>query len=202
MQYLHLGNQRIVDLSVKTPVEEDYPLLIKNETIAFCDKGNLFAYLHPLILNDPLPSLKRIEPGKSFRKIIDFEMAKKLPPAPLDELCFSISSAFKEVWPDIFNSISDNSSLTPFNRVIINKNYMKEYHSQLKSKPDQYQALICFKKDVEGGYLSIPGYRVGIEMKDRSVLIMRSDSLVHGVTPVKFLKKDSYRITFLFMSKD
>ena len=62
--------------------------------------------------------------------------------------------------------------------------------------------MIAFKKDMGGGYLSIPEYDIGLEIADSSVTLFDGQKILHGVTPLKFLTPEAYRYTLVYYSME
>jgi hypothetical protein len=58
--------------------------------------------------------------------------------------------------------------------------------------------MVAFKSNIKGGYLSIPEYDVGLEIATNSVLLFDGQKILHGVTPIKLLNKNSYRFTIVY----
>lgn len=87
-----------------------------------------------------------------------------------------------------------------FTSGIANKNNPLPYHHDRGNFAGCWSNMFCFKKDVEGGYLSIPEYNVGFFLKSNSLLMFDGQDLLHGVTPIRKLKEDGYRYTVVFYS--
>lgn len=89
---------------------------------------------------------------------------------------------------------------TPFTSGIINKNNPLKYHFDSGNFKGVYSLMLGFKNDVEGGYLSIPDYDVGVEIADNSVFMFDGQEILHGVTPIKKLSSRSMRYTIVYYS--
>jgi len=89
---------------------------------------------------------------------------------------------------------------TPFTSGIINKNNPLKYHFDSGNFKGVYSLMLGFKQDVEGGYLSIPDYGVGVEIADNSVFMFDGQEILHGVTPIKRLSTKARRYTIVYYS--
>lgn len=77
-----------------------------------------------------------------------------------------------------------------FTSGIINKNNPLKYHFDTGNFKNVYSCMVVFKKGIEGGFLSLPEYGVGIELKHNSLLMFDGQSILHGVTPITKVSKD------------
>ncbi len=73
---------------------------------------------------------------------------------------------------------------TAFTSGSINKNNPIGYHYDRGNFRDVWSGMLVFKRFIEGGYLSVPEYDIGIELKTRSILLFDGQGLIHGVTPI------------------
>lgn len=90
---------------------------------------------------------------------------------------------------------------TAFTSGIINKNNPLGYHYDKGNFSGVWSGMIVFKRFVEGGYLSIPEYNTGIQLKNRSLLLFDGQGLIHGVTPItKLHPKFSRRYSIVYYS--
>lgn len=89
---------------------------------------------------------------------------------------------------------------TIFTSGITNKNSALAYHFDTGNFKDCMSAMITIKRDVSGGYLSIPEYDIGLELKQGSVLIFNGQDIMHGVTPINFYTPKAYRYTMVYYS--
>ena len=81
-----------------------------------------------------------------------------------------------------------------FTSGIINKNNPLKYHYDTGNFKDVYSCMVVFKGGgVEGGYLSVPEYGVGFKLPNNSIFLFDGQSILHGVTPIKYASHDSYR---------
>lgn len=89
---------------------------------------------------------------------------------------------------------------TPFTSGIINKNNPLKYHFDTGNFRDVYSAMVVFKKDIDGGYLSLPEYNVGMKLQSNSVFLFDGQSVLHGVTPIKRKDPVAYRYSIVYYS--
>ena len=87
-----------------------------------------------------------------------------------------------------------------FTSGIINKNNPLPYHFDTGNFKAVWSNMLVFKKAVSGGYLSVPEYDIGFELKDNSLLMFDGQCLLHGVTPIRKRAADSYRYSIVFYS--
>jgi hypothetical protein len=60
--------------------------------------------------------------------------------------------------------------------------------------------MIILKKDMQGGYLSLPEFGIGVECSNNSLFLFDGQGILHGVTPFKKLSLDSYRYSIVYYS--
>jgi L-rhamnose mutarotase len=89
---------------------------------------------------------------------------------------------------------------TPFTSGIINKNNPLKYHFDSGNFKGVYSAMTVFKRDVEGGYLSIPEYDVGVELENNSLFMFDGQNILHGVTPIKRTSDNAKRYSIVYYS--
>lgn len=89
---------------------------------------------------------------------------------------------------------------TPFTSGIVNKNNPLKYHYDTGNFKDVYSCMLGFKHQTTGGYLSLPEFGLGLEIRNNSLLIFDGQNILHGVTPIVSLGKDSYRYTVVYYS--
>jgi len=87
-----------------------------------------------------------------------------------------------------------------FTSGIINKNNPLKYHFDTGNFNDVYSMMMVFKHDIAGGYLSVPEYDIGFELLNNSVLMFDGQSLLHGVTPIKYKAQNSHRFSIVYYS--
>jgi hypothetical protein len=88
----------------------------------------------------------------------------------------------------------------PFTSGIINDNNPLSYHFDSGNYNEVWSAMIVLKKDIKGGYLSMPEYDIMCEVKDKSIFFFDGQNILHGVTPITKLKADSRRFSIVYYS--
>lgn len=89
---------------------------------------------------------------------------------------------------------------SPFTSGIINKNNPLKYHFDTGNFKDVWSCMLVFKRDIEGGYLSVPQYGLGFELKHNSLFMFDGQSLLHGVTPIHKNSTRSFRYSIVYYS--
>ena len=89
----------------------------------------------------------------------------------------------------------------PFTSGIINDNNPLCYHFDSGNFKDVWSAMIVLKKEIGGGYLSMPEYGVMCEVKDKSIFYFDGQSILHGVTPITKMRPDSRRFSIVYYSR-
>jgi hypothetical protein len=84
---------------------------------------------------------------------------------------------------------------TVFTSGIVNKNNQLNYHFDSGNFKNVYSNMLVFKGNVKGGHLDI-----SLEVADSSVTIFDGQDLLHGVSPIKYVHKDSYRYSIVYYS--
>jgi hypothetical protein len=88
-----------------------------------------------------------------------------------------------------------------FTSGIINKNNPLKYHFDTGNFTDVYSCMVVFKGGgISGGYLSVPEYGVGFKLPNNSIFLFDGQSILHGVTPIKFESAQSYRYSIVYYS--
>lgn len=87
---------------------------------------------------------------------------------------------------------------TPFSTININKNFAIKYHVDKANVSTVYSNVLISKKLAEGGYFVMPEYRLALAQDDGWMAIVDGVRVVHGVTPITFLSKSSWRNSFVF----
>lgn len=87
-----------------------------------------------------------------------------------------------------------------FTSGIINKNNPLKYHYDTGNFNDVYSCMIVFKKDIEGGYLSVPEYDVGFKLPNNSIFLFDGQGILHGVTPIKYTSQEAHRYSIVYYS--
>lgn len=89
---------------------------------------------------------------------------------------------------------------TVFTSGIINKNNPLKYHFDTGNFNDVFSCMLVFKSGVTGGYLSLPEYDLGFELKDRTAFMFDGQGILHGVTPIKYASPLAYRYSVVYYS--
>lgn len=89
---------------------------------------------------------------------------------------------------------------SPFTSGIINKNNPLKYHFDSGNFKDVWSCMLVFKQDIGGGYLSVPQYGLGFQLKHNSLFMFDGQSLLHGVTPIKKKNAQSFRYSIVYYS--
>lgn len=128
--------------------------------------------------------------------------------AILIQFAHVLTKYYKGFVPEMFKKhqeIADDNILeewmikgTPFSSGIVNKNSELHYHYDAGNFKDVYSNMVAFKSNIQGGYLSIPEYDVGLKIVTNSVLLFDGQKILHGVTPIKLLNGNSYRYTVVY----
>lgn len=87
-----------------------------------------------------------------------------------------------------------------FTSGIINKNNPLAYHFDAGNFSNVWSNMLVLKKDVTGGYLSVPEYDVAFALPNNSLLMFDGQSLLHGVTPIGTHSEEAYRYSIVFYS--
>lgn len=91
--------------------------------------------------------------------------------------------------------ILPNSSYTSG---ICNWNNLLRYHFDTGNYPGTWNAMLTFKKDLEGGYLAVPQLDVALAVRDGTLSIFNAQHFLHGVTPFRKLSPRAYRYTIVY----
>jgi hypothetical protein len=89
---------------------------------------------------------------------------------------------------------------SPFTSGIINKNNPLKYHFDSGNFKDVWSAMLVFKHQVTGGYLSVPQLGLGFKLRHNSLFLFDGQSLLHGVTPIKRHAPDAFRYSIVYYS--
>ena len=121
-----------------------------------------------------------------------------------------IQTDYKEHFPETFEQHTETVKEkikkewvikdSVFTSGIVNKNNQLNYHFDSGNFKGVYSNMIVFKGDVKGGHLVIPEIDVSIEVADNTVTIFDGQDLLHGVSPITYLHKHSYRYSIVYYS--
>lgn len=87
---------------------------------------------------------------------------------------------------------------TLFSSGIVNKNNQLRYHRDAGNFENVFSCMLVMKGGIDGGFLSVPEYGVGLELKNNTVLMFNGQKLMHGVTPIQRQNSLSYRFSVVF----
>ena len=87
-----------------------------------------------------------------------------------------------------------------FTSGIINKNNPLKYHYDSGNFTKVFSCMLAIRYNCEGGYLALPEYGIGLAIETNSVTIFDGQSILHGVTPIKYVSPDAYRFTIVYYS--
>jgi len=88
----------------------------------------------------------------------------------------------------------------PFTSGIVNDNNPLSYHFDSGNYKEVWSAMIVLKKNIGGGYLSMPEYDVTCEVANHSIFYFDGQNILHGVTPIKKLTPDARRFSIVYYS--
>ena len=89
---------------------------------------------------------------------------------------------------------------SPFTSGIINKNNPLKYHFDTGNFKSVWSCMLVFKHQVGGGYLSVPEYGLGFELKHNSLFMFDGQGLLHGVTPIRKRSATAFRYSIVYYS--
>jgi hypothetical protein len=92
------------------------------------------------------------------------------------------------------------SGASAFTSGIINKNNPLKYHFDAGNFKNVYSMMIVFKEGISGGYLAMPEYGIGFELKNNAIIMFDGQSIVHGVTPIGKQTPGSHRFSVVYYS--
>ena len=87
---------------------------------------------------------------------------------------------------------------TPFSTMNINKNFAIKYHIDAANVSNVYSNVLISKKFADGGHFVMPAYRLALAQDDGWLAIVDGVRVMHGVTPITYHSKSSYRNSFVF----
>lgn len=87
-----------------------------------------------------------------------------------------------------------------FTSGIVNHNNPLKYHFDSGNYVGVWSAMFAFKRDIEGGHLACPEIDIAFECSNHSLTMFDGQSILHGVTPIKKMKKNAVRYTVVYYS--
>jgi hypothetical protein len=99
-------------------------------------------------------------------------------------------------------NVKDNYRIgsSMFTSGIVNHNNPLRYHFDAGNYKEVWSAMFAFKKNIEGGFLSMPELDIGFKCSDSSLLLFDGQSILHGVTPITKTSEDAVRYTVVYYS--
>lgn len=128
------------------------------------------------------------------------------------EFCGRVEDVYKREFPELHSAHVEqvNKDILPAWRInggvftsgIINQNNPLNYHTDNNNYHNFRSCMINFRRGVMGGYLVIPEYNIKFKLLDNTLIIFDGATVLHGVSPIKLLDKDSHRFSIVFYSLD
>lgn len=88
----------------------------------------------------------------------------------------------------------------PFTSGIVNENNPLKYHFDAGNYNGVWSGMLIFKKDISGGFLSLPEFGVGLACRSNKVFLFDGQGILHGVTPIKKTRVGGRRYTVVYYS--
>lgn len=85
-----------------------------------------------------------------------------------------------------------------YTSAIVNWNNQLNYHCDSGNYPGTWNAMLTFKRDLEGGHLAIPELDIALAVRDSTLSIFNAQALLHGVTPFRKTSPRGYRYTIVY----
>lgn len=139
-------------------------------------------------------------------------LAKEAPRdhAVITDYAAKVAQYYREMNPDLYAKHQADTTEhvvgdykvkdSPFTSGIINKNNPLKYHFDTGNFRDVWSCMLVFKRDITGGFLALPQYGLGFELKHNSLFMFDGQSLLHGVTPIKKNSPRSFRYSIVYYS--
>jgi hypothetical protein len=119
-----------------------------------------------------------------------------------------ISKLYEQYFPMVYNKhieevnkkVLDEWKIedTPFTSGIINKNNPLKYHFDGGNIKGVLSNMVVFKHKTSGGYLACPEFDVLFKVEDNTCILFDGQDILHGVTPIQSLSKESYRYSVVY----
>lgn len=87
-----------------------------------------------------------------------------------------------------------------FTSGVINKDNSLPYHFDTGNFADVWSCMLVFKHRVQGGYLSVPEFGLGFQLKNNSLFMFDGQGILHGVTPITKTHHTAYRYSIVYYS--
>lgn len=89
----------------------------------------------------------------------------------------------------------------PWTSGIININNALPYHTDGGNIGGSLSAMLCLRRNVEGGALHLADYDVWLAVPDRSVITFSGRTVLHGVSPLR-IRKGGRRFTIVWYTRN
>lgn len=89
---------------------------------------------------------------------------------------------------------------TVFTSGIVNKDNSLPYHFDAGNFRDVWSCMLVFKRDIQGGHLSVPELDLGFQLKNNSLFMFDGQGILHGVTPITKTSRKAYRYSIVYYS--
>ena len=86
----------------------------------------------------------------------------------------------------------------PFTTCNFNVNHAIKYHKDSGNYPGVFSNIIYLREGVSGGRLVVPGWGLAFDGADSSMIIFDGQKNLHGVTPLKSVKRNGYRTSIVY----
>lgn len=123
-----------------------------------------------------------------------------------------LENIYKEHFPDVYKKHKDivEEKIKPewkiegsvFTSGIVNKDNPLKYHHDAGNFKGVLSNMVCFKKGISGGRLSIPEFDIKLEIQDNTLVIFNGQEILHGVTPIIKSHPNGYRYTIVYYSME
>lgn len=87
-----------------------------------------------------------------------------------------------------------------FTSGVINKDNSLPYHFDAGNFKDVWSCMLVFKHKIEGGFLSVPEFDLGFQLKNNSLFMFDGQGILHGVIPIVKTSQNSYRYSIVYYS--
>lgn len=85
-----------------------------------------------------------------------------------------------------------------FTSGVANRDSQLPYHYDAGNFKSVWSGMLGLKQHIEGGYLAIPEYGVGLEIADGSLTLFDGQGALHGVTPMSRTRIGGHRYTIVW----
>ena len=85
-----------------------------------------------------------------------------------------------------------------FTSGIVNRDSALPYHFDRNNFAGAWSAMVVVRRGVREGHLHLPDLGVLLDCADGDVVLFEGSTLLHGVTPLRRVQRDGYRISAVF----